>query len=239
MQDLQIENIDIPVKADNIVLKGSIYYSKNISKRAPFVINLAGLWDHRESYFVKFYSEKFANAGYYVLSYDYRAHGETKKQTGSRWDKMVIKMFLDINIVIDWIYENQNNRLLEDGIILWGRSLGGAIILTQGFLNLRIKKLIALCTRYDYHTTMIKFPESIIKKVSPKYFLKKDPSNNKRILIAHCKDDQRIPFENILQIKEHLGLNDENTVIFETGGHSFKEHREELFEYCLNFLKKL
>jgi esterase/lipase len=239
MQDLMIENVDIPVKTDNIFLKGSIYYSKNTPSRAPFVINLAGLLDHRESYFVKFFSEKFAKAGYYVLSYDYRAHGETKKQTGSRWDKMFIQIFLDINVVIDWIFKNQLNRLLKEEIILWGRSVGGAIILTQGFLNLKIKKLIALCTRYDYHTTMIKFPENLIEKVSPKYFLKKDALNNKRIMIAHCKDDQRIPFENLLKIKEHLGLSDKNTVVFESGGHSFKGHRDEIFEYSLNFLKKL
>jgi esterase/lipase len=239
MQDLIIENVDIPVKTDNIFLKGSIYYSKNIPSRAPFIINLAGLLDHRESYFVKFFSEKFAKVGYYVLSYDYRAHGETKNQTGSRWDKMFIHIFLDINVVIDWIFKTQFNRLLKEEIILWGRSVGGAIILTQGFLNQKIKKLIALCTRYDYHTTMIKFPENLIEKVSPKYFLKKDPSNNKRIMIAHCKDDQRIPFENLLEIKEHLGLSDKNTVVFESGGHSFKGHRDELFEYSLNFLKKL
>ncbi len=239
MNSVEFENIDIPIKGEDLFLKGTIYYSTNTPNKAPFVINLAGLLDYRESYFVKYFTEKFVDAGFYVLSYDYRAHGETKKQTGSRWDRMVVQIFSDIQIVIDWVQTHQSYRLLEEKIILFGRSMGGAIILTQGFLNKKVKALIALCARYDYHTTTIKFQEEIIQKISPKYFLKNDPSNNKRILIAHCKDDNRIPFSNLSQIKKQLGLNAENVIQFEGGSHSFKNHREEIFDITLKFLKKI
>jgi esterase/lipase len=239
MENLIIENIDIPLESDNINLKGSIYFTTQTPVKAPFIINLAGLLDHRDSYFVKYYSEKFAGAGFYVLSYDYRAHGETKKQTGPRWDKMVLKIFEDIHIVIDWIIEKQFERLLKNKIALFGRSLGGAIILTHGFIDERIKILIALCTRYDYHTTKITFPEEIIRKISPKYYMKDIPSNNKRILIAHCKDDNRIPFKNLNHIRTHLNLKEENVIICESGGHSFKGHRDEILKHSLEFLKKL
>ncbi len=239
MNTIEMENIDIPIKGEDLFLKGTIYSSANTPKNAPFIINLAGLLDHRESYFVKYYTDKFADAGFYVLSYDYRAHGETKKQTGSRWDKMAVQIFSDIEIVIDWVITNQHSKLLEEKIILFGRSMGGAIILTQGFRNKKVRALIALCTRYDYHTTSIKFQEEIIQKISPKYFLKNEPSNNKRILIAHCKDDNRIPFYNLSLIKKQLGLNAENVFQFELGGHSFKGHREDIFNASLNFIKKI
>ncbi|GAJ02218.1 unnamed protein product, partial [marine sediment metagenome] len=85
----------------------------------------------------------------------------------------------------------------------------------------------------------INFGEEIIRNVSPKFYLNKDPLNNNRILIAHCKDDETIPFENLSQIKEQLGLNDENVLIYDTGGHSFKGNRENLFQEILKFLKKL
>ncbi|MHA2288553.1 MAG: alpha/beta hydrolase family protein, partial [Promethearchaeota archaeon] len=124
-------------------------------------------------------------------------------------------------------------------LILFGRSMGGAIILTHGFLNKKVKGLIALCTRYDYHTTRIKLQEEIVQKISPKYFLKDEESNNKRILIAHCKDDTRIPFSNLSQIKKKLGLKTENVLQFEDGGHSFKGHREDIFNNSLKFIKKI
>jgi alpha-beta hydrolase superfamily lysophospholipase len=96
-----VENVDIPVELDNIFLKGSIYYTSNTPVKAPWLINLAAFMHSRENYLVKFFSEKFANAGYYVLSYDYRAHGETKKQTGSNYFKMMPQIFTDIHVVLD------------------------------------------------------------------------------------------------------------------------------------------
>ncbi|GAG91978.1 unnamed protein product, partial [marine sediment metagenome] len=86
MVEFITENIDIHVKLDNLNLKGSIYYTSRTPDKAPFLLYLPGFMIHRKNYLVKYFSEKFANAGYYVLSYDYRGHGETLKQTGSRWD---------------------------------------------------------------------------------------------------------------------------------------------------------
>jgi dipeptidyl aminopeptidase/acylaminoacyl peptidase len=246
MVELIIENIDIHVKSDDINLKGSIYYTSKTPPKAPFLLNLPGFMNHRDNYLVKFFTEKFANAGYYVLTYDYRGHGETQKETGSRWYKMMPQIFSDIHIVLDWIIQKQVKRLLKNKIALFGRSLGGAIILSHGFIDERVKLLIALSTRYDYYTIRERYQEvedqlgeDIIKKISPKYFLKKIPLNNERILIAHCKDDDRVPFENLIQIKECLGLKDENVIEFDTGGHTFSGHREEIFNYSLKFLEKL
>ena len=67
IMEIHVEDIDIPVEDGRITLKGSIYFLENITTRAPWIINFAGLMDHRESYFVKYYTEKFANNGYYVL----------------------------------------------------------------------------------------------------------------------------------------------------------------------------
>ena len=151
---------------------------------------------------------------------------------------MVTSIFKDIEIVLSWLIKNQSDRLLEKEIVLFGRSMGGAIILTHGFKDIRASKLIALCTRYDYHTTDVKFSEDVIKEISPKYFLKNDERNNNRILIAHCKDDNRIPFKNVYEIKKHLSLDDKNVLIYDNGGHSFKGHREDLLKYCIEFIKK-
>jgi len=237
MDEILLEHVDIPVDSNQVILKASIYSTSKTPLKAPWIINCHGLLDHRESYFVKFFSEKFARAGFYVLTYDYRAHGETADKTGKNWIKQLPKIFSDINEVITWVLENQNDRLLDEKIALFGRSLGGAIILTHGYKDKRVKILIPLCTRYNYGKFKIKFPEAIIKTVSAKYFLTDDPSNNERILLAHCKDDEVIPFENLLAIKEHLRLRDENIIVFDTGGHSFKGHQEDIFEKAFKFIK--
>ncbi len=242
-----VEKVDIPVELDNIFLKGSIYYTSNTPVKAPWLINLAAFMHSRENYLVKFFSEKFANAGYYVLSYDYRAHGETKQQTGSNYFKLMPQIFTDIHVVLDWIIKRQSSRVLENKIALFGRSLGGAIILTHGFIDERARILISLSARYDYYTAQNRYPtrlpeekhDEYVKKISPKFFVKEDKLNNERILIAHCRDDEIVPFKNLYQIGDHLGLRSENVIEFSTGGHTFKGHREEIFKYSLEFLKKL
>ncbi|MHA2181623.1 MAG: alpha/beta hydrolase family protein [Promethearchaeota archaeon] len=246
MIELITENIDIHIKSDNTNLKGSIYYTSKTPSKSPFLLYLPGFMIHRDNYLVRFFSERFANAGYYVLSYDYRGHGKTRKQTDPSWDIMLPQIFSDIHNVIDWIIQKQANRILKNKIALLGRSLGGAIILSHGFIDERAKILLALSTRYDYYTIRGRYQaiedqeeEGIIKKISPKYFLKNNPLNNERILIAHCRDDDRVPFENLIQIKKHLGLNDENVIEFDSGGHTFSGHRMDIFNYSLKFLEKL
>ena len=67
MTDLMIHNVEIPTKSDEITLKGSIYYTPKTASKAPFIIILPGFLEHRKSGFLKIYSKKFADAGYYVL----------------------------------------------------------------------------------------------------------------------------------------------------------------------------
>lgn len=243
MENIQVEKIDIPIKPDKVILKGSIYSTSQTPPKAPWIITLAAFGGHRNTKFIKSYNERFAKAGYYVLSYDYRGHGETAKETGQMFSRkgyqMHSKIYSDINEIISWILEKQSKRLLNDKIALFGRSLGAAIILTRGFIDTRARILIALAGRYDYGIHKIKFPQEILKNISPKYFLKQDPLNNERILIAHCQDDDIVIFDNFIHIKEHLGLNDRNAIVFEDGGHSFRGHRDEVFEHSLEFLKKL
>lgn len=240
MEGISVENVDIPVESGIIHLKASIYYTKDTPLKSPFIIVATGLLGDRKSFFPKFFITKFALAGFYVLCYDHRAHGETAYQTGKNWIKLLPKTFEDIHEVISYILEKHSFRLLEDQIFLFGRSYAGAMLLTQGFSDVRAKKIIALATRHDYRTIKQKFPEHCIDFMSCKNYLKYDPeSNNKRIFLAHCKNDKEIEFFNVYKIKEHLGLSDDNILIFETGGHSFRDHRDEVAEKAIEFLKRL
>ncbi|MFX1395743.1 MAG: alpha/beta hydrolase family protein [Promethearchaeota archaeon] len=233
------ENVEIPVDS-GVSLKGTIYSKISSSLSKPFIINISGIGEHRESNFVEYFSKHFAQAGFQVLSYDHRAHGETIKQTGRNIVKNLTNIFSDITKVLTWMLNDQKHRLLDNRIALFGRSLAGAIILTRGFIDRRANILISLCARYDYHTyTGLKLSEDIIHDISPKYHLKFHPDNNNRILIAHCRDDDIIPFKNLLQIKEALHLSDENTIIYDSGNHSFIGNKRDIFEKSIQFLKKI
>ncbi|TXT67150.1 MAG: Alpha/beta hydrolase family protein [Promethearchaeota archaeon] len=240
MEAYTTHDVEIPINGKELTLKGTIYTAAKPSMPNQWMIIFPGLLEHRKSYLTTFFSNQFASTGVHILSYDYRAHGETAAQTGKNWLKLLPSIFSDAHQVIEWLLDtylydkNENDYNLS----LFGRSLGGAIILTQGYIEKRAQKLIALCTRYDYHSvSKIKFPEKVIKHISPIYYLKEIPKNKERILLAHCKDDSQIPFENLLLIKNHLNLPEENVLIFKKGGHSFKGHREEIFKKTLEFLK--
>ena len=118
MDDIIVKNIDILVESGTINLKGSYYFNEKTPDRAPWTIVCTGLWAHRGSYFPRFFIQKFAKSGYYTLCYDHRAHGETKKQTGGNWIKLLPKIFEDIHDVINWVLNNQSKRLLNNEIIL-------------------------------------------------------------------------------------------------------------------------
>ncbi len=239
MDGIRVEHVDIPINSESIVLKGSIYSNSNTPVKSPFIIVSTGLLGNRSSFFPLFFIETFVNAGYYVLCYDHRCHGETAKQTGRNWIKNLPKIFNDIHEVITYVLDSQQDKLLNNKVFLFGRSFAGAMLLTQGYADDRASKIIALCTRHDYRTIKVRFPDYCIDIMSCKNYIKKDLKNNNRILLAHCKDDKEIDFFNILRIKEQMDLNDENVIIYESGGHHFKGHREELASRILEFLKKL
>ncbi|MFX0023361.1 MAG: alpha/beta hydrolase family protein [Candidatus Hermodarchaeota archaeon] len=244
MKNLEFEDVDIPIKTANIKLKGTIYYTLETPSKAPWIIILSGFLAHRGSDFVKEFIERFARVGYFVLSYDYRGHGENINNADKfELYKLTPKIFSDISKVVDWVIESQSKRILDRKLYLFGRSYGGGIVLTYGFKDKRLKKLIALCARYDYSTVQLKIPDDLkinmSKIISPKYFLTKTSNNNERVFIAHCKDDKRIPFNNVLEIKDHLSLREKNVVIYENGGHSFEGHKDHLFKCIIEFLKEI
>ncbi|MFW9818335.1 MAG: alpha/beta hydrolase family protein [Candidatus Thorarchaeota archaeon] len=244
MKNIEFEDVDIPIKTDNIKLKGTIFYTLETPLKAPWIIILSGFLAHRGSDFVKDFVERFASENYFVLSYDYRGHGENKNKIDKfELYRLTPKIFSDISEVVSWVLKSQYNRILEKKIFLFGRSYGGGIVLTHGFKDDRVKKLIALCARYDYSTVQLKIPNDLKKNMSkilsPKYFLTNNPRNNERILLAHCKDDKRIPFSNVVEIKEHLGLSEDNVLVYENGGHSFEGHKDHLFKHIIDFLKEL
>jgi pimeloyl-ACP methyl ester carboxylesterase len=112
MKNLLFEDIDIPIKIDNIKLKGTIYYMSDTPLKAPWIIILSGFLAHRGSDFVKDFIERFAKEKYYVLSYDYRGHGENRTNIDKfELYRLTPKIFSDVYKVVSWVLESQSNRI--------------------------------------------------------------------------------------------------------------------------------
>ena len=43
----------------------------------------------------------------------------------------------------------------------------------------------------------------------------------------------------MISIKKHLGLSDENAIVYEKGGHDFNDHHDDIVKEALNFLKNI
>ncbi|MHA1793430.1 MAG: alpha/beta hydrolase [Promethearchaeota archaeon] len=248
---ITFERIRIPLGGGHF-LEGDIAKSPSTpDKNAPVLIVCHGLGGQRSDFYAIGIPAAFQ--GFAVLFYDSRGHGETTY--GKKWDTAYI--IRDLSRVIDYI----ETRAIEKGdlnpgkIVAWGASMGGGIVLNEGYLDHRIDFIIALCTWADFKMTATRplhnFTEELVKAgyefmgvnlnpsdlqnrmVSPtlySFHRKKgwfghpvwwEVDNEYRVVLAHCKDDQVIQYENFEINKKMLGLPPRNYIAFEKGNHAF------------------
>jgi pimeloyl-ACP methyl ester carboxylesterase len=101
-----------------------------------------------------------------------------------------------------------------------------------------------LLKKVFFHKQNYKDFYDILDSVSPKTFARRlyesddiilQNLRKKEIYLLHCKDDPLVIYSiNFIKNKEDFKVPDENTLIFEDGGHDFSGHEEEV----MNFLKK-
>ncbi|AZF15606.1 MULTISPECIES: alpha/beta hydrolase [Pseudomonas] len=80
----------------------------------------------------------FAQAGYNVITFDYRGFGESGGERGRLQTKMQIE---DIHAVVNWV--SQQPSFDTSRIGLWGTSLGGCHVITVGAQNPLVKCIIS------------------------------------------------------------------------------------------------
>lgn len=248
------EKIKIPI-GGGYYLPGDLVKSPLTPKKnAPVLIMCHGLNGIRQDHYD--FGIPLSFIGFTVLFYDSRGHGEAK--FGNKWDLgYIIK---DFSKIIDYIEKRADDigDVNSKEIILWGISMGGGIVLNEGYLDQRIKFVMAMATWADLQMTAtrkLRFGiwsrERLIKAgyellginldptdlqnriISPilNSFNKKkgffdqpvywDVDNDYRVMLAHCKDDEMINYENFEINKKFLNLKPENYIVFEKGNHKF------------------
>ncbi len=222
--DISYEDIFIPVEEN---VKINAWYSP------PQKRNITVLFCHGNGGNLSFYTELIRllqQKGYGVMAIDYRGYG---KSTGKPYEN---GLYNDLRAAVNYLKENKNTP--EEKIVLWGLSLGGAVvaqiasetpsfsgvILQSTFTSIRdmanyVLHRIYLGIKSDYDNYFSNmFIENAIM-LNQEYKTKDKVSRIKsRLLLAHAIPDNIVPFEMTVKLSD---LNPKAEVfISREGGHN-------------------
>lgn len=263
-KDLLISNIKIPINHTNKKKQGFlsallIYSQDNdlIRLKNSIVVICHGFSDSKETLQNFYYP--LAYHGHIVLTYDARGTGGSKK-IGRRGQ--FLQRIEDYKEVIDWIKSNKDFRNKKISSI--GFSVGAITVLSGGFQNKIIKKIIAISAISFYKKSLSRYNPLILlnylikgvklfpnnkqnRKLSPYHIFedllgKIDENEWKelasRIMLIHTKNDHIIKFKNFEENCAILKLPEKNKVILERGGHTHKKNELILVGHSLDFLDR-
>lgn len=256
LKDLHISNIKIEISEGYI--SASLVKSKNqnrVDKKNSLIIISHGFSDTKEK--LQYLTFPLAYQGYTILVYDARGTGKSKK-LGKRSD--FIKRIEDFRKIIEWV-KNQK-QFLDNKIHCIGFSIGAITVLSGGFLNNNIEKIIAISSISNYKKNIPKYnpviflsylakgvkifpslednyhlsPSLFIKNIKKEIDLEEWKNLSKRVMLIHCKNDRVIKFKNFKENKLILESPESNILILKKGGHSQKKNEGVLLTGILNFL---
>lgn len=257
LKDLNVSNIDIDLSDGK--LSANLVRNRDEAKVAlknTIIIICHGFSDTKET--LQYFYFPFAYQGYIVLAYDARGTGKSKK-TGKRSD--FLKRIEDFKNVIEWV-RNQE-EFSNKKIYCIGFSIGAITVLSAGFINRGIEKIIAISSISHYKQNIPKYNPVVIlsylikgvkffpsidenTQLSPYLSIKKVKEEltseewnflSRRVMLVHCKNDRIIKFKNLKENRMILESPERNLLILKKGGHSQKKNECILVGACLNFLK--
>ncbi len=217
--------------SDGVKLHGAILSAESDTSK-PVVLACHG-WNGRMEQLDQI-TYPLVVQGYTVVCYNHRGHGRKPFKSGGNKGEVDKTLTQDVREVIDFIVSRSDLNHEKIGAI--GFSLGGFTLLTGGYLDPRLKVVIACCAGHDMVEVHQFWPwymrfffrvtglpinpsDEFNRKISPKYYL--GTKVDKVVCLAHAKNDRIVPFDGFLKNKGLLNLSNENTLTFEHGDHGF------------------
>ncbi len=246
-------DVQIPIPRRNSFLRGEIYRLKGRDYKrdpAPVVILSHGFKSNHQN--LDWVSVPLALEGYAVVAYDHFAHGWNKSIEAKAGNPEVIyDIALDFNDVVAYIEGRDDLDNYRIAVVSF--SMGSLIALTQGYVNPRVRVIIANCCPYE--VTAVKkmtflnkilfrlifrlttnFSEEMKEKISPKYYIVQHRYAGKKVYLTHCMDDPVIRVENFENNKKLLNLDDEQVLLFDKGGHNYRQQETLLVSQIIKWL---
>jgi len=263
--DLIISKLNIPInnrqsKRKRYISALLIYSRDNklIQIKNSIVIICHGFSDSKET--LQNYYYPLAYHGHIVLAYDARGTGGSKK-LGKRGQ--FLKRIDDYKKIIKWIKSQQ--AFQKKRISSIGFSIGAITVLSGGFQNKIIEKIIAISGISIYKKNLPRFNPLIIinyllkgvkifpneeynRKLSPYLVFEqlKDKideqewnSLTSRIMLIHAENDHIIKFKNFKENSSILNPFPYNKAILKKGGHTHKKNELILVGCTLDFLDRI
>ncbi|MHA1265458.1 MAG: alpha/beta hydrolase family protein [Candidatus Helarchaeota archaeon] len=218
--------------ADGVTLHGQILTTQQMDSSTPVVLACHGWGGSMEQ--LEQITFPLIVQGYKVVVYNHRGHGKKPFKSGGNKSEL-IKTIQDVHQVIDFI--EARSDLNHQKLAAIGFSLGGTVVLTEGYIDARCKLLIAFCAPHDWYemnkywswyvrlffrlTRLPVYPaEAVNRQLSPKYFLT-NPMEHKVVCLAHAMNDRVTPYEGFLKNRELLNLPEAQILVFKRGDHGF------------------
>ncbi len=190
--------------------------------------------------------------GYTVIVPDARGHGKSKKLNKSaRMDDWYVNdevgIFPDLHKIVDYAISRRD--VDPNRIAMTGTSMGGAVCLTTGLLDARVKLVIAACSIYSFTDVLtarrarVPFTEPWFMKnalhlvidfkkilkvepsIAPCEYFKKIPVEKARdkVRLIHARNDELVLFEaSAEKIIDALGIPGSNVLVTAKGGHALR-----------------
>lgn len=212
---------------DNIKLN-AWYLNNNSKKTVLFFHGNAGNISHRTKQM-----EVFSELGLNALIFDYRGYGKSEGEIINEED-----LYSDAKASLNYLL--QIKHLQEKDIIIWGRSLGGAIAIDTA--QNRFFSAIVIESSFFSMDEMAKkqflfLPVNLLSKF---HFRSDKKIKNilSKLLIIHSKGDEVIPLENGKKLFDNANLDKEFLEISGSHNNGFIESNSLYIETLKNFLIK-
>jgi len=255
-KDLEVSFVKINV-SDGF-LSTNLVKNQNQAKtklKNAIVIVCHGFSDTKET--LEYFYYPLAYQGYVVLAYDARGTGKSKK-AGKRSN--FLKRIEDFKRIIEWVKDQEELSSMKISCV--GFSIGAITVLSGGFLDRNIEKIVAISSMSYYKQNIPKynpiimfsyflkgvklFPNEDENKMLSPYLLIQNAKNeltleewkilSKRVMLIHSINDRVIKFKNFKENKMLLESPEKNLLILKKGGHSHKKNETALVGTILKFL---
>ncbi len=156
---------DVDIKTfDGVHLKATIFQPQlAVGESAPVVIHSHSFGVYRMSGPRSLYARSIISgqaalaawkAGYWVVSYDQRGHGDSGGRVEGMSPEFEVR---DLSVVIDWVEKNLQPIAYRDGdpvIGMVGESYAGSLQLLGSVMDGRIDAIVPFTTWYDIHESI-------------------------------------------------------------------------------------